>query len=97
MERLFKVKYWDYSDLPFNYNGHICLFVSMFWGFFSVLLVQVIHAPVEKILLQTPEFLCEIAAFSLVAVFGYDVTESFNEAMDLRDVLESLSEHNETL
>ncbi|MBQ8857020.1 MAG: hypothetical protein IJ024_02625 [Lachnospiraceae bacterium] len=97
MERLFKVKYWDYSDLPLNYHGHICLFVSMFWGFFSVLLIQVIHVPVEKLLMQAPVFPCEIAAFSLMAVFTYDVTTSFNEAMDLRDVLESLSENSETL
>ncbi len=97
MERLFKVKYWDYSDLPLNYNGHICLFVSIFWGVFSVLLVQVIHVPAETLLLQAPAFPCEIAAFSLMAVFAYDTAISFNEAMDLREVLESLSENNETV
>lgn len=97
MERLFKVKYWDYSDLPLNYHGHICLFVSLFWGLFSVLLVQGIHVPVEEFLLNIPEFLCEIIAFSSMAVFVYDVSISFNEAMDLREILESLSENNETL
>ena len=25
MERLFKVRYWDYSDKKFNINGYICL------------------------------------------------------------------------
>ena len=25
MERLFKMKYWDYSNQPFNLNGYICL------------------------------------------------------------------------
>ena len=97
MEHLFNVKYWDYSDMPLNYNGHICLFVSLLWGFFSVVLVKLIHVPIESLLLQTPTFLCEIAAFSLMAVFAYDTATSFNEAMDLRDVLESLSEHNETV
>ena len=97
MERLFKVKYWNYSDLPLNYHGHICLFVSMFWGFFSVLLVRVIHVPVETLLMQAPVFLCEIAAFSLMAVFAYDTAISFNEAMDLREVLETLSENNESV
>lgn len=97
MERLFKVKYWDYSALPLNYKGHICLFVSIFWGFFSVLLVQVIHVPAESLLLQVPELACEIAAFALMAVFAYDTSVSFNEAMDLRELLESLSESNETL
>lgn len=97
MEHLFKVKYWDYSDMPLNYNGQVCLFVSLLWGFFSVVLVKLIHVPIESLLLQTPTFLCEIAAFSLMAVFAYDTATSFNEAMDLRDVLESLSEHNETV
>lgn len=97
MERLFKVKYWDYSELPLNYNGHICLFVSLFWGFFSVLLVQIIHVPAENFLFKVPQFLAEIIAFSLMALFVYDASASFNEAMDLRELLESLSENNETL
>lgn len=97
MERLFKVKYWDYSDMPLNYHGHICLFVSLFWGAFSVLLVRVIHVPVENLLMQVPSFLCEAFAFALMAIFAYDTTTSFNEAMDLREVLESLSENNETV
>ena len=97
MERLFKVKYWDYSDMPLNYHGHICLFVSLFWGAFSVLLVQIIHVPVDKLLMQVPSFLCEAFAFAFMAIFAYDTTVSFNEAMDLREVLESLSENNETV
>ena len=97
MERLFKVKYWDYSDMPLNYHGHICLFVSLFWGAFSVLLVRVIHVPVENLLMQIPPFLCEAFAFTFMAVFAYDTTTSFNEAMNLREVLESLSENNETV
>lgn len=97
MERLFKVKYWDYSDMPLNYHGHICLFVSLFWGAFSVLLVRIIHVPVENLLMQVPSFLCEAFAFMFMAIFAYDTTVSFNEAMDLREVLESLSENNETV
>lgn len=97
MERLFKVKYWDYSDMPLNYKGHICLFVSLFWGLFSVLLVQVIHVPAENIILGIPEFVSEIVAFFIMIVFVHDISVSFNEAMDLRDILEALSENNETL
>lgn len=95
MEKLFHVKYWDYSNLPLNYKGHICFFVSLFWGFFSVLLVQVIHVPAERVLLQAPYLACEIAAFALMAVFAYDTAESFNEAMDLKELLETLSDARE--
>ena len=34
MEKMFKVKYWDYSNQPFNLNGYICLSSSITWGFF---------------------------------------------------------------
>lgn len=97
MERMFEVKYWDYSNLPLNYHGHICFFVSLFWGFFAVLLVEIIHVPIERFLLKLPTFPCEIAAFSLMAVAAYDASQSVNEALDLREVLRALSEHNEAV
>lgn len=97
MEKLFKVKYWDYSDMPLNYKGHICFFVSLFWGFFSVLLVQIIHVPVECVLLRLMPAVCEAVASVLLILFTYDTSVSVREAMDLRVILESLSENNEMI
>lgn len=97
MEQLFKVKYWDYSDLPFNYHGYICLLVSLVWGCFAVILVRVIHVPIEGVLLKVPRIVSEVIAFAITILFVHDTTVSFNEAMDLRDILESLSENNETI
>lgn len=34
MEKLFHVRYWDYSEKKFNINGYICLVSSLAWGFF---------------------------------------------------------------
>lgn len=97
MEQLFKVKYWDYSNLPLNYHGHICLFISLFWGFFAVLLVQIVHLPVECVLVQIPPIVSEAMAFVLIAAGAYDTSVSVNEAMDLREIVETLTENNETL
>ena len=33
MERLFHVRYWDYSTQKCNLNGYICLTSSLAWGF----------------------------------------------------------------
>ncbi len=30
---LFKVRYWDYSNQPFNLHGYICLSSSIAWDF----------------------------------------------------------------
>ena len=31
-EILLNVKWWDYSNMPLNLNGRICVFFSIFWG-----------------------------------------------------------------
>ena len=61
MEALFKVRYWDYSQQPFNLGGHICLTCSLAWGAFSVLLVRFLHPPVEALVLRLPGFLADAA------------------------------------
>lgn len=97
MEKLFKVKYWDYSEFPLSYKGHICFFVSLVWGLFAILLVKVIHVFIDGFLLQIPHFVCEMLAFVLLLTFGYDFKMSLNEAMDLRDILEVLTENNNAI
>lgn len=93
MEKIFHVKYWDYSDLPLNYKGHVCFFVSIFWGFLSVLMVRVIHVPIENIILQVPALATEIVALCMIAIFTYDFKESLQEAMDLKELLEKLDDY----
>jgi len=97
MEKLFHVKYWDYSNMPLNFQGHICFFVSLFWGFLSVLLVRVVHVPVERLLLAWPKLLCEILATVLLIVFVWDFNESFREAWDMRELLEKLTNYKDTI
>jgi uncharacterized membrane protein len=47
MEALFKVRYWDYSDEKFNFQGHVCLGTSLAWGVLTVAMTDLIHKPVE--------------------------------------------------
>lgn len=48
MEKMFHVKYWDYTYEPLNVDGYICLGCSLMWGALSVLLVRVVHRPTER-------------------------------------------------
>ena len=48
MEKLFKVKYWDYSDHKLNLNGYISLSTSIAWGFLSVALTDFLQVNVYK-------------------------------------------------
>lgn len=97
MEKLFKVKYWDYSNYRFNLNGHICLRVSIGWGVFSILLVRGLHLPVEYLVLKIPDNAAQLAAYILTVAAAVDFTQSFNEAMDLREIITKWSESNERI
>lgn len=94
MERLFHVRYWDYSDHFMNLNGHICLLCSITWGFFSLAMVYLIHVPVEKAVLWIPTEWISVIAFVTTVLFVVDFTMSFRDAMDLREILENITQNN---
>ena len=97
MERLFHVRYWDYSRQKLNLNGYICVSSSLCWGVFSVLLVRAVHIPVERAVLDIPLFITDGAALLLTVIMTVDLTQSFNEAMDLKQVLAQLEESKEQI
>ena len=97
MERIFKVRYWDYSKQKFNLGGHICLTSSIAWGFFSILLVRFIHPPIARLLARVPALLVDPLAHVLAAAFTVDAVRSVQAALDLRDLLAKAAEENEDL
>ncbi len=91
MERLFKMKYWDYSGKPFNLNGYICLTSSLAWGFLTIMLTEFIHRPVEWLIFQINPALCTVLSLALFGLFLADAIHSTREALDLGRVLESMT------
>ncbi len=97
MEKIFQVRYWDYSQHRFNLNGHICLSSSIAWGFFSILLVRFLHPPVGRLLGDIPSWCVDPLALVLTVAFTVDVVRSVQAALDLREMLSKLTEENEDL
>lgn len=87
MEALFKVRYWDYSNQPFNFQGHICLGSSIAWGFLTILMTRVIHKPIEKMVMSIPATFLLYMTIVITIYMVADFTLSFKAAMDLRDIL----------
>ena len=55
IEKLFKTKYWDYSDLKFNLQGRVCLKNSIYWGILGVLLIYVIQPVIRNLTEMIPD------------------------------------------
>lgn len=87
MVRLFKVRYWDYSNQRFQYKGHICLSSTIAWGFLSLLMVYVVHKPVESFIFWMNEEVVSVLTFAVTVCVVYDFSNAFRNAMDLRELL----------
>lgn len=75
-ELLIGTRSWDYSNMPFNVNGRICLLYSFFWGFLGVLWIKRIYPEMAKHILKLPDTLGKIITWALTAfmVFNSAVT-----------------------
>lgn len=95
MEKMFHVRYWDYSRQRLNLNGHICVTSSLAWGCFSVILTLYGHTPVERFVLNMNTNVLEVLVFVLTVYISIDMAESIREAINLKEVLLGLEENNE--
>lgn len=97
MEALFKVRYWDYSNKKFNFQGHICLGSTAAWGFLTILMTEVVHKPIERFALGIPENVLSLLTIVLTIIIVTDFTLSFKTALDLRDVLVRMEKGKEDM
>lgn len=91
MELLFKVRYWDYSNQPFQLNGYICLSSSIAWGFLTIFMTEVIHKPIEHFVLNLAPAVEWIFLFVVSGLFLYDTVQSTKEALNLARALETIT------
>lgn len=49
-ELMLGVKWWDYSDMPLNINGRICVYFSIFWGFLALYLIASFNPKIDKMI-----------------------------------------------
>lgn len=77
MEKLFKARWWDYSDKKYHINGRICLENAILFGLLGLLLSYVINPFVVKMLGFVPTLVFNIVAFIILVIFIVDYIISF--------------------
>ena len=54
-EMIFNTIWWDYSNMPLNLNGRICVFFSIFWGLLAIYLMTYVNPKVDKLINKMKE------------------------------------------
>ena len=78
MEKLFNTRWWDYSNVPFNINGRVCLHNSVIFGILGCLLVYYVNPFIESLLRNIPADLLMGISIALISIFIADNITSFN-------------------
>ena len=75
-ETLFGSRSWDYSSVPFNINGRICLLYSVFWGFLGVIWIKRLFPLVSSFIMKIPRRIGKILTWAIVVFFVIDLSVS---------------------
>lgn len=73
LEKIFKARWWDYSDKKFNLEGRVCLFNAFLFGLGGVLFTYVVNPFVVSLLGKIPLLALRIISIILMLVFIIDV------------------------
>ena len=94
LEKIFKTKYWDYSDHKINIKGRVCLFNSICWGILGVLFIEYIHPFVEKNLGMINILYLKIAIVIITILFLIDTIISIIATVNIKKALNKIEDLN---
>lgn len=73
LEKIFKVRWWDYSHLSFNINGRVCLLNSILFGIAGVMVIEFLNPFLIFVLDLFPTVILYILSIILLVIFLFDV------------------------
>ena len=77
MEKLFKARWWDYSDKKFNINGRICLSYMLAFGVLGTVIIYIVNPYILSLINEiSPKILYTITII-LASIFLIDNIISF--------------------
>ena len=90
MEKIFKARWWDYSNEKFNLNGRICGKNALLFGLGGVIVIYLVHPALKNILtLFNPKLLFIIIIICLI-IYLTDAIISFNIINKFKNTITSI-------
>ena len=72
-EVIFQIKWWDYSNMPFNIHGRICILFSVFWGLLALVLIRLINPYIEILIDKIPKKIFKVTTTILTIFLLFDL------------------------
>lgn len=95
--KLYRTRWWDYSDYPFNIGGYICLEFCLLWGVGTLVVMRIVHPIIAGLVAMIPPLVGLILMCVLYAVYAVDVVVTAIAASSLADTLDTMEKLGESI
>lgn len=97
MNKIFHMRWWDYSQNPLNFHGYICLPASIGWGIAAIFVTQVIHPRIASIP-ETWSYITFVVMNTIFyTLFVEDVIFSTIAALELKERVARIAKNSEEI
>ena len=97
LEKIFKTKYWDYSNIKFNINGRVCLKNSIYWGILGVIFIFIIHPVIGNLVNILPASVIFHLNVVLYIILITDMIITVNRILFIDDKIEEVYQIGEKI
>lgn len=86
MEKVFKNRWWDYSQYKYNINGRICLETMLPFGFLALFMMYILNPFILSIINKIPSNIVMYTSVILSFITVIDIIISFNIIITLKNI-----------
>ena len=87
MEKLFKLRWWDYSKKKYNINGRICLETMIPFGIIGTLVVKYVNPYMLNLINKVPDIVLNNIAIILLTILIIDIVISTNIILNFENIV----------
>lgn len=97
LDRIFHMRWWDYTENKFNIGGYVCLAFSIMWGIAVVFAVKFVHHPIMAIVEKIPRSAKIFIIIIFSVIFVADMIVTLKNLIGIRKSLGQLERLAEEL
>lgn len=97
LEKLFGATWWDYSHLPFNLNGRVCLLNSVEFGLLALVVLYFVQPGIASLVGMIPLEYIHYIVTGLLIILVIDFMSTLNAIVNLKEKLQYLQSLGEKI
>jgi len=96
MEKIFHLRWWDYSDKKYNINGRVCLTNGVLFGIGGLVIVRIINPIIHSFVYNLSPMILYIVSSTLLVIYLSDTIVSFRIVFALKNNIKKIADKDAT-